>query len=994
MRRRKVMFCEKCGKEIKDNVKFCPFCGSKVSEKVELRQAVQKQTSKEPKKKKWPWIVGAAVILAAGGGIVFGINQNPKSPSDPQAAAAKTEKSADKEKTKEEPKEESKGIQNAEEAEAWLVEQKEELGLENALSELKETAATEISGDHYYRFEQNYQGIPVYGRSIVVAVDQDGNVASVTGNATDVAEDLNLIPAITKEQAVESIRQYASETLGVEDVSNLDEIALEQENICIYNMNDTMALAYQISAGSYEFLVDANQAEVLEAVPELCEDSIIYTNTNGQQEIEGTDPVDGYYVLMDQKRNIYIYDAGGQTYLDTASGMRYPEVLQQVRSKDTIFGNEDDTTQTSAVVYSDLNTIGSVYDYFWENYAENGWGIFAAVSNDELGTQKGGNALAGIVSYEENDPAAIPDYEEERYQGKIGFMDLGTVYSGKENESLDVIAHEYTHIITRKYAKWSSENRETGAVNEGISDIFGEILAEAVGDGADWKMGSRTIYDPSENGYPKTTDDNEILPNDWISIWRDGNEYQTDYAHGYSTVISYTAYLMKNGLNGSGEGQLSWEELSELWYRVIAMMTSDCDFSQCRALAEYAADAMEELTEEQRTLVKRAFDVVEIFDAEEEVNNSEYDIKPGSTLRVYDKNQDYYGGYVLNVMGISGEEKILEGRKVSLRHQYNKEITVEEAGPYELNLPNGIYRLTITNPDQNGTYSFVVKIEENGSDDAILVSTSYEPSMVVNIAEEPIEYKEELYDEVFQEYRDATDAYMAGGTDAISGKFLYIDDFLISHGWQIWYGYYDIDGNGIPELLISYETITGTEYKTVDVLSQDGKSVQRVGEDDTFSAYTESHIYTSGVIYSDAEDQGNYYKINANGYSLDKIDCPAELGEKISVDWKPLELTQNDSVQDDTSSDENVMSAEEVYQKLEEHYAQGTIDSPGEDLAVMEGSVNGTTYSTTVRCGMPGNPSASQALYEVSVDMVTGIASQTRMLLPDGKVEQFSLRDN
>lgn len=68
----------------------------------------------------------------------------------------------------------------------------------------------------------------------------------------------------------------------------------------------------------------------------------------------------------------------------------------------------------------------------------------------------------------------------------------------------------------------------------------------------------------------------------------------------------------------------------------------------------------------------------------------------------------------------------------------------------------------------------------------------------------------------------------------------------------------------------------------------------------TFSAYTESHIYTSGVIYSDAGDQGNYYKINANGYSLDKIDCPAELGEKISVDWKPLELTQNDSVQDDT----------------------------------------------------------------------------------------------
>lgn len=69
------------------------------------------------------------------------------------------------------------------------------------------------------------------------------------------------------------------------------------------------------------------------------------------------------------------------------------------------------------------------------------------------------------------------------------------------------------------------------------------------------------------------------------------------------------------------------------------MMTSDCDFAQCRTFAEYAADAMEELTEEQQILVRRAFDVVEIFDAEEAINNIEYDIKPGSTLRVYDKSR-------------------------------------------------------------------------------------------------------------------------------------------------------------------------------------------------------------------------------------------------------------------------------------------------------------------------------------------------------------------
>ena len=94
--------------------------------------------------------------------------------------------------------------------------------------------------------------------------------------------------------------------------------------------------------------------------------------------------------------------------------------------------------------------------------------------------------------------------------------------------------------------------------------------------------------------------------------------------------------------------------------------------------AEYAADAMEELTEEQRILVKRAFDVVEIFDAEEAINNIEYDIKPGSTLRVYDKKQDYYGGYVLKIMGISGEEKILELVKYRRSHKQEEATGTEE----------------------------------------------------------------------------------------------------------------------------------------------------------------------------------------------------------------------------------------------------------------------------------------------------------------------------
>ena len=56
----------------------------------------------------------------------------------------------------------------------------------------------------------------------------------------------------------------------------------------------------------------------------------------------------------------------------------------------------------------------------------------------------------------------------------------------------------------------------------------------------------------------------------------------------------------------------------------------------------------------------------------------------------------------------------------------------------------------------------------------------------------------------------------------------------------------------------------------------------------------------------------------------------------------------------------------------------------------MEGSVNGSVYSTMVRCAMPGNPSASQLLYEVQVDMTNGNVTQTRVLT-DNQVTTFNL---
>lgn len=85
-------------------------------------------------------------------------------------------------------------------------------------------------------------------------------------------------------------------------------------------------------------------------------------------------------------------------------------------------------------------------------------------------------------------------------------------------------------------------------------------------------------------------------------------------------------------------------------------------------------------------------------------------------------------------------------------------------------------------------------------------------------------------------------------------------------------------------------------------------------------------------------------------------------------------------------------SEEEVYDLLVKHYEEAkTNGEEDSSVVVMTGSMeNDRQYYTMVRCGVPGNPSASQLLYSVIVDVYTGEVIQTRELT-DGKVETFCL---
>lgn len=226
------------------------------------------------------------------------------------------------------------------------------------------------------------------------------------------------------------------------------------------------------------------------------------------------------------------------------------------------------------------------------------------------------------------------------------------------------------------------------------------------------------------------------------------------------------------------------------------------------------------------------------------------------------------------------------------------------------------------------------------------VSVSARDDTNIVDSEKDVVYKPELYEHILQEYNDAISTFHENGENAIAEEFPNVSEFLVSNtvecGMSIWYGYYDIDGNGIDELFFSYETTEGDEYKIVDVFSQDGEKVQKIGEEDTFSEHTESRVYENGVIYNSLGNQKNYYVLNADGYHLDLTEKPNELGEEIKIEWEKLEIPEEITTMESDyylveSTEKDSVSLKNIY---------GTWYSKDADRAYMFKSTGSDIYVT------------------------------------------------
>ncbi|MBL7800470.1 MAG: M4 family metallopeptidase [Chitinophagales bacterium] len=168
------------------------------------------------------------------------------------------------------------------------------------------------------------------------------------------------------------------------------------------------------------------------------------------------------------------------------------------------------------------------YDFFWNSFGRN--------SIDNAGFQ-----LNMYIHYSTNYVNAFWDGT------KMTFGDGNTSYSPLT--SLDITGHEITHGLT-EYTANLDYSYESGAMNEGFSDIFGVAIEYyATPTQSNWLMGEdigtpfRSMSNPNAYGDPDT-----YTGTNWATGAADNGGVHTN-----SGVLNYWYYLLTMGGNGTND---------------------------------------------------------------------------------------------------------------------------------------------------------------------------------------------------------------------------------------------------------------------------------------------------------------------------------------------------------------------------------------------------------------------------------------------------------
>lgn len=447
------------------------------------------------------------------------------------------------------------------------------------------------------KLEQYYKGVKIAFSEIVV-VSKNDNVKTINGKGLNI-ENINITPKLSESESLKYLlKKINAKKYAWEDNSYEETLKKETNDVNATNypkgelviidkdlFDDTFEpiLAYKFNvyamiplSRSY-YYVDASNGKI------ILEDAIIkhlqgtaQTRYSGQRNIE-TQQSGGSYRLRDYSRG-----SGIETY-NMNRGANYGSATDFTDNDNNWTSTEyNNSNKDNAALDAHWGT-EKTYDYFFQKHNRN--------SYDNNGSKLKNYVHADLVAMgvSSTNDNAFWDGQRMTYGDGQNSFDAVT--------SIDVIAHEIGHGVCSHTANLVYQN-ESGALNEGLSDIWGAMV-EYYADptkqtyeiGEEIRLGGgslRSMSNPNSRNQPDTYGGTH-----WYTGSADHGGVHTN-----SGVLNYWFYLLAEGGNGTNDignvfnvNGIGKEKASKIVYRAESVyFTSSTTYSQARQLTIQAAE--------------------------------------------------------------------------------------------------------------------------------------------------------------------------------------------------------------------------------------------------------------------------------------------------------------------------------------------------------------------------------------------------------------------
>jgi len=586
-----------------------------------------------------------------------------------------------------------------------------------------------ITNEKYYRCIQTYNDIPVFDATFVVHIS-NGRITTINGTLYKEINTVNELN-INEREAL----NYAMKSTGAKSFmwqSQYEELALKEDSenpdatyfpkaelfyLKSEKNNEIYHLAWRFNIYASDTLlhewifVNATTGEILlklSRIDNTDTPGVAVTKYSGSQNIVA-DSYNGTYRLRESGRG-----NGIRTY-NMQEGKNYSNAVD-FTDADNYWNNFN--AQYDEVAGDAHWASEKYYDYLYNVHNRN--------SLDDAGF-----ALLSYVHYDKLYANAFWDGYRMTYGDGDGssWTPLTTV---------DIAGHEMTHGLTSYTCDLVYQN-ESGALNEGFSDIFGTALEfYAKPSSANWLLGEdigsalRSLSNPKSYGLPDT-----YLGQYWYSGTGDNGGVHTNCG-----VLAHWFYLVAHGGSGTNDNNNSYNvtgigisKAEKIAFRTLTVyLTSTSQYSDARFYSiqattdlygscsqevqtvtdawyavgigtPYSADVVADFTSD-KTIFCQTPAIVQFSNYSTNATSYKWDFGDGYTSTLKNPSHTYnsYGTFDIKLVaygGSCGDDSITKTALINVNTQNPCSYVMPSSGTYNITSCNGILY------DNGGTGTYI-----------------------------------------------------------------------------------------------------------------------------------------------------------------------------------------------------------------------------------------------------------------------------------------------